>query len=518
MRNTFFILVLLGTLAAHAGVKVATVFGDSMVVQRDKPVPVWGTATPGENITVAFAGQAKSCVADATGRWEVKLDPLPASAEPRNFVVSASSNQKSKIIQHQFTNVLVGDLWLCSGQSNMDMSMRPFPPWHQGVLNHAQEIAAAQHPRLRLFNVAHTPRHAKADDVGGEWLVCTPVTVADFSGVAYFFGRQLLLETGVPQGLILSAVGGTSIQSWRDPARIQEPSTRQKIAAAAQQCAAHADQLAAFEKALPVFLEKTLTAARTNGARPAGLPEPFKGYRSQPGYCYNGMLAPLAPCALRGIVWYQGEADTSWAAGYTAALRDFITQCRVEFRDATLPCYIVQLANYDPTLKNPGIKARGPTWAALRQSQLEVLRAEPCSGLAVAADVGLADQIHPPDKRAVGERLARWALVQVYGRKIECSGPLFQSLEISGGKAFAKFSHAGGLVLKAAGAVSGFELAGADGVFQPATATVRGDAIELTHPAIAQPAAARYGWADHPHLTLYNTAGLPASPFVSSTP
>jgi sialate O-acetylesterase len=518
MRNKFIILMLLSCLAARAEVKVAAVFGDSMVVQRDKPVPVWGTATPGEKITVEFAGQTKSGVTDAAGRWEVALDPLPASAEPRIFVVSASSNKKSKIITHQFANVLVGDVWLCSGQSNMNMSMRPFPPWHQGVLNHAQEIAAAQHPHLRLFSVAHTPRHAKAGDVAGEWLVCSPVTVADFSGVAYFFGRKLLVETGVPQGVILSAVGGTSIQSWRDPTRIQEPSTRQKIAASARQCAASADQIAAFEKALPAYLEKSLAAARTNGARIAGLPEPFKGYRSQPGYCYNGMLAPLAPCALRGLVWYQGEADTSWAAGYTAALRDFIAQGRAEFRDAALPCYLVQLANYDPALKRPGAPARGPVWAALRQSQLEVLRAEPRSGLAVATDVGLADKIHPPDKRTVGERLARWALVQVYARPIECSGPLFQSLVIAGGKAVVHFSHAEGLVLKAEGNLSGFELAGADGAFQSALATVRGDAVELTHPAVAQPTAARYGWADNPRLTLFNAAGLPAAPFTSAPP
>lgn len=512
MRRILFMLILLGGLAAHAELRVATIFGSSMVLQRDRPVPVWGTAAAGEKITVTFAGQTKSGVTDAAGRWQVELDSLPTSIEPRTLVVATVPGP-----QLTFTNILVGDVWLCSGQSNMHMSLRPFPPWHPGVLNHEQELAAAHHPHLRLFNVVHAPRHVRAADVAGEWLVCTPTTAAAFSGVAYFFGRKLLLDTGVPQGLILASVGGTSLQSWRDPARIQEPAVQKKIATTAQRCATQTEKLAAFETAYTAYASKALAAARTNGPAVNFPAEPFAGYRAQPGFLFNGMLAPLAPGALRGVVWYQGEADTAWAAGYAAALRDFIAQYRAEFRDPALPCYIVQLANYDPALKNPALKSHD-AWAALRQSQLDVLRAEPHSGLAVIADVGLADQIHPPDKRTVGERLARWALVQVHGQKIECSGPLAESLEISGSKVRINFSHADGLVLKDAGLISGFELAGADGVFQPATATVRGTTIELTGPAVTQPKAARYGWADNPKLTLYNATGLPASPFKLSAP
>lgn len=467
-----------------AELKLAALFSDDAILQRDRPVPVWGWADAGEPITVAFAGQTKTATADAEGKWLVKLDPMPASAEARELVVS--SRRGARVARH---NVVVGDVWLCSGQSNMDMSMTPFLPWHHGVLNHEREIAAANHPQLRLFHVVPVPYHKPAQDVYGEWLVCTPKTAADFSGVAYYFGQKLLQETGVPQGLLLTSLGGTSIKCW-------------------QRHAPFAVDAPEFEQAIPAFVAKSLALARNGGKRPAFPKEPVPGYRNKPGACYHGMLGPLSPCALRGVAWYQGEADTSWAAGYASALKELIAQFRADFHDPALPVYIVQLANH----LSP--KAKPNAWAELRAQQLAVLREVPHTGLAVAADAGLSDQIHPPDKKRVGERLALWPLAQVYGKQLECSGPIATQAKVAGGRVVISFAHTGsGLTSRAAQPLAGFEVADAQGKFHPAAAAIKGRELEIACPAVPQPAAVRYAWENDPKLTLYNAEGLPASPF-----
>jgi sialate O-acetylesterase len=494
--------LLLGVSAVGDGIRPSRLFGDHMVLQRETRFPVWGWAEPGAAVRVAFAGDSVTCVADETGHWQARLGPYAASSVPRRLTVG----------DQVFRDVLVGDNWLLSGQSNMEMSMRPFPPWHEGIRNWEAEVRAADRPAIRLFRVVARPSHRVCRDVLGEWLPCTPRTVADFSAVAYTFGQRLQTETGVPQGLILSALGGTSIQHWRSPERLHEdPVMRRRMDTVAKALGTRPAEVARYENGTLEYAHRSMLASRENGPRVPFPDEPVAGYRTQPASCYRGMLAPLASFAVRGVGWYQGEADTSWAAGYAAAFSDFIAQLRSEWGMADLPVYFVQLANYRPPDAAAGVSA----WAALRQAQLDVMRNVPHTGMAVAADLGESDQIHPRDKRAVGERLALWALRDVYGLEEVCSGPIAVAARNEGGEVEVRFQYvADGLEFRNSSGRTAFELAGTDGVFHAADVDIAGSGLRVHSEVVPVPCAVRYAWHDDPVLTLYNSGGLPASPFL----
>ncbi len=464
---TSLLLTPLATLHA-ADLKLAALFSDHMVIQRDKPVPVWGWADAGENVTVEFAGQKKSAAADAIGKWQVKLDPLTASAESRTLTVqSAKPGRKLQI-----ADVLVGEVWLGSGQSNMAMRV-------SAAQNFKNEQATAILPQIRTFNEGSKTSAKPQADASGKWVVCSPDTVGTFSATLFFFGRELQRELNVPVGLINSSVGGTPIESWMD-ARVQQPKGKQ----------------AAASKPKP----PAPRPGENQGNKAAAVER-----KNVPGGLFNGKIAPLVPYALRGMLWYQGEANThpGKSGFYQNQLPLLVTDWRKHWGEE-VPFAWVQLPNFNRP---------GDGWSVVREAMLKTLRL-PKTGMAITVDIGEANNIHPQNKQEVGRRLSLWALGTVYEKKVPAiSGPLPDGHEIKGNKIIVTFKHTeGGLVAKD-GELTGFLVAGQDKQWKPAQAAIEGDKVIITSPEVAKPAAVRYGWASVAVCNLYNGAGLPASPF-----
>lgn len=457
-----------------AEVTLPSVFSDGMVLQRNSQVPIFGKAAPGEVVTVEFAGQKKSATVDSSNHWKIMLDPMPASSNPRKMRISETRN--SKLETRNFFDVLVGEVWLCSGQSNMEMSMQPFPPWHKGTLNCQQEIEAATYPEIRFFYVEKLASRSPEFTCGGQWESCRPETAAEFPAVAYFFARQLYQELNVPIGVINSSWGSTAIESW-----MQEELF-----------------VGEFE-----MIQKHLQVEKQRRA-----PDPVTDF-SLPSACYNGLIAPLIPYRIQGVIWCQGEANAAWPIVYQDLFPAMIQSWRKAWALPEMPFYFVQLANFDVS-GQPGLTA--DNWARLRQAQFAALEL-PRTGMAVAADIGDPDNIHPRNKQEVGRRLALWALADTYGKNISCSGPLFQTLELRGREAVLHFDHTdGGLVVEGE-CLGGFIIAGGDRQFVSAEARVEGNTVVVWNSTVNRPQAVRYGWTDAPVCSLYNEALLPAAPF-----
>ena len=500
-------LLLAPPTALHAAeLKLAAVFSDHMVLQCGKAVPVWGWADPGGKITVEFAGQAKAVTADSAGKWQVKLDPMPASAEPRTMVVKSTIGNSQSTI----SDVLVGEVWLGSGQSNMGVSVG-------GSRDFEKEAAAANLPLIRMFREDSKTAETPQANATGTWVVCSPQTVAGFSAVLYFFGRELRRELKVPVGLINSSLGDTAIQSWIAAdvqAKIPELKAGLDADVKADAAIDWAGATARYEKTLASWKEKA-AQAKAAGQRPANPPCDPLEVRNRRGSLrggglFNGKIAPLIPLAIRGMVWYQGESNTRPAeAGrrYSLQLPLLITDWRTRWGEE-LPFASVQLANYIPW--PPG---NYPGWPLVREAQLKSLRL-PHTGMAVAIDIGEADNIHPKNKQDVGKRLALWALGDVYGKKVPAtSGPLPAGHEVSGSNLIVTFTHADGGLLAKEGDLKGLVIAGADQQWKPAQARIEGDKVIVSSPDVPQPVAVRYAWSENPDCNLYNGAGLPAAPF-----
>lgn len=496
----FFSLVVVLLLAAPsvaADVKLAAVFADHMVLQRDKPVPVWGWASPNEKITVTFAGQTHSAVADAHGRWQVQLDKLAASAEPRSLVVSSAQGQL------EVKDVLVGEVWLGSGQSNMGMKVNR-------CRDFATEKAAAQYPQIRMFQEKSLASATPKTDASGKWMVCSPDTVGEFSATLYFFGRELHRELKVPIGLINCSVGGTPIESWIAAdvqARIPELQAAHEAYVKAYKNFDVAKAQENYAKALALWREQA-EAAKAAGQMPPPRPnDPVAAHerRGPPGGLFNGKIHPLIPFAIRGILWYQGEANTNppqRAALYHHQLQALVTDWRSRWGEE-LPFAWVQLPNFERL---------GEGWSLVQEGMLRTLQL-PNTGMAITIDIGDPKDIHPVNKQDVGRRLALWALGRVYGQKgMATSGPLPAKHTVRAGAMVVSFTHTDG-GLKAPGEVKGFEIAGPDMVWKPATARIEGDTVVVFHPDVKKPVAVRYAWASNPTCNLANGQGLPASPF-----
>jgi sialate O-acetylesterase len=633
--------------ADDAQLKLASVFTDHMVLQRDRVVPVWGNAKPGEEVTVEFSGQKKTARADATGKWSVKLDPLVASAEPRELKVGGVV----------ISDVLVGDVWLCSGQSNMGMPVIQ-------CANAEKEIASANYPAIRFFDVAQIPSIVVATAVEGQWQSCSPQTVGALSGAAYFFGRHLHNELKVPIGLLHSAVGGTPAEAWtRIEALRSSPTFAERADKELRQIKSQeednrrflGDRLA-WEQKYQVTAPPVLESARgwadpaldasdwkkvtlpalwgqlgissggvfwvrkevTLPASAAGKPfvldvnrieeqydtTYFNGveighnydkapdfynvkrrYRVpgnlvkagrnliavrivsatqraglwQVGYglglpvadpasiddqwqmktestfaplsaealasrpkpnnlplrrvssaLYNGMIAPLVPFAIKGAIWYQGEANASRYKDYQELLSLMIRDWRAQWNQGDFPFIIQQLVNNGPVVKDLN---RTASWPFLREAQTRVAETLPNCAIAIGIELGSPVTIHPPNKQDVGRRLALVALGKVYGKQLESSGPRFESMKIEDSAIRVKFTHAQGLTAKN-GAPKNFTIAGSDKTFFWADAKLEGDTIVVSSPQVAKPVAVRYAWADNPAgCNLYNAAGLPMAPF-----
>lgn len=487
-----------GTASGQANVRLPAIIGDNMVLQADRELPVWGWADPGEDVTVSLGSAKQTAKADEKGKWQLKLAPQKASATPVEMTVAGKNTLTVK-------NILVGEVWGGSGQSNMQWSV-------QSSKDSQQEIAAADYPQIRLFIVPNRLSATPIDDVQAGWMVCSPKTVAPSSAVLYFFGREIHKTLGQPIGLITCAWGGSSIEPWIPPDQFGAlPELRRELTAY-NTAKTNRTGILARRKELIAPLKKWVEEAEKAQAAGQELPEPPAvpadplSQFGSPSAMYNGMVHGIQPFALRGWLWYQGEANRAQGMHYTDLKRGLIAAWRKLWGDE-FPFLFVQLApfRYDnnDTLLPEMWEAQTATLAV------------PNTGMAVTTDIATIGDIHPPNKQDVGKRLALWALTKTYGKKdIVYSGPLFDSSAVEGNRIRLKFQHVGGgLVSRDGKDLSWFSIAGPDKQFHKAEAKIDGDSVVVSSPAVSNPAAVRFGWSQIAEPNLSNKAGLPASPF-----
>jgi sialate O-acetylesterase len=478
--------------ATRADVKLAALFSDNMVLQREKPLAVWGWADDGEKVAVKV-GNSEAAVEAKGGKWKVYLPKMKAGG-PYTLTVSGKNTLTR-------TNVLVGEVWLSSGQSNMEWRMaQTFEP--------EKAIASSKNDRIRLFTVPKLKADAPAEDVKAGWELCAPEAVKNFSAVAYYFGRDLQKELGVPIGLIHTSWGGSPAEVWtREEILADNPLYKAEIIDVFPENKKSFDaEVEKWEKEKADLEKEGKKIAR---GRPWGIWKPAE--------LYNGMIAPLIPYAIRGAIWYQGESNASRAWQYRTLFPDMISNWRTDFGQGDFPFLLVQLAPWDRSKKREISEiTKEPLesdWAELREAQLLSTKVLPNVGMAVITDAGDKDDIHPAKKEPAGARLALAARGIAYREKVTYSGPLYSGLEIEGDKAIVSFDHVGrGLVAKD-GELQGFAVAGSDRKFVWAKAAIKGDKVIVSSPEVPNPVAVRYGWADFPVVNLFNKDGLPASPF-----
>ena len=502
MKPTAFFALLLSLTTAHAAVKLPSIFTDHMVLQRDKPVPVWGKAGPGEEVVVEFAGQKKAVKADAGGKWMVKLDPMPANAEPQVLKAGNVSVQ----------DVLVGEVWLASGQSNMEWEMQMKP-------DSKADIPNTTHPHLRLIEIPKTVALTPQDDVPAAWARSAPENAASFSAVGYYYGLKLHEELKVPVGIIQSAWGGTRIEPWTSLAGFDAvPELRDFVAGLRAQSPGDESYRAANEKHL-VAVEKWSQAVRAAlekkqqvPAMPAQ-PATLSAGAGTPTALYNAMIHPLVPFAIRGAIWYQGESNHGEGFVYTDKKKALLASWRSVFQQPELPFYFVQFAPYQYGTEDVEILPQ--FW----QAQRECLKI-PHTGMAVITDIGEVPDIHPAKKKEVARRLSLWAMSKTYGKSdIDPSGPLYASHVVEGGTLRVKFDHAAsGLASRDGKPLTHFEVAGRDGIFQEAEARIDGDSVILSSAKVPEPRRARFAWSKLAIANLMDKEGLPATAFHTHWP
>lgn len=495
------LLCLLPSACAQAAIKLPDVISSNMVLQQGMAIPIWGWAVPGERVTVSLAGQRLTTVADNDGKWIVRFDALQAGG-PLDMTVTASNTLT-------ITNIVVGEIWLCSGQSNM------YWPVTQ-CKDAAAEIANASHPMIRLFTAKHVPGDDSQNTYEGAWVECNPQTVEQFSAVGYYFGRSLHTVLNVPVGLIHASRNGSQIEAWMSPEVLKsdkafetvfarQNSLIQKYPAKREQWEKNSQAVAM--KAYGKAVEKAKAQGHPIPAPPRGPVDP-RTDPNAPSNLYNNMIAPLMPFAMRGVIWYQGETNASRPAEYRRLFPALIADWRGHWGQGNFPFLFVQLANYGNV--PPG------RWPWLREAQFQTLAASPNTAMAVAIDIGEDNCIHPANKQDVAMRLSLAAQKIAYGKDVCDSGPVYQagSIEVRGRQAILRFQHVGGgLVASDGGALEGFAVASADRNFVPAQAHIDGDTVIVSSDEVATPAAVRYAWSNNPACNLYNREGLPASPF-----
>jgi sialate O-acetylesterase len=533
-----------------ADVQLPAIFGDHMVLQQGVDLPIWGTADAGEKIEVEVAGETGTATADAEGKWRVQLPPLSKGTAPTSMTITGKNVLT-------FADVLIGEVWLCSGQSNMEFGVTLLP--HNDDL-----IKQANEPQLRFFVVPHTTALTPLTNITepsspfpslrAHWQICTPETIAKdgtwsgFSAVGYFFGREIQKTTGAPVGLIGSYLGGTPAQAWTSLAGLQKDPALQhyvddynKIRSDLPQATAELPaKQAAYEaakakwdqengaaasaayQAWKVASAKALAAGQPapplpKPSVPAPQPPSVDGGNPAPANLFNGMIAPLIPYAIKGVIWYQGEANAGQATEYQALFGALITDWREKWGQGDFPFLFVQLA---------GFKVHGdPNWSFVRESQLDTL-ALPNTAMASAVDIGDMTSIHPTDKLDVGLRLALAAKHLAYGQDVVYSGPLYDKMTVEGSTIRVSFTQVGsGLVIGTPPSVAppltapttanlvSFTIAGEDKIWHPADAKIDGNTVIVSSSQVPNPVAVRYAWECLPPINLYNKEGLPASPF-----
>jgi sialate O-acetylesterase len=485
MLGVIYICVMAGV--ARAEVKLANLFTPHAVLQQGVNVPVWGTAEANEAVTVTIAGQTATATTDANGKWVAQISALKAGG-PFELVVKGKNEVK-------VPDILVGEVWIASGQSNME--------WTVGFGSATdQEKASANYPNLRMFTVTKAVSSKPAKDVGGNWVACTPQTVNGFSAVAYFFAKELHKTLNVPVGIIHTSWGGTPAESWTELSALEtSPDLKPIVDRAKQTLDAYPKQLEDWR----VAAEK----AEKDGLPIPPLPKDLRSDSWRPGGLFNAMVAPLAPYAVKGVIWYQGESNAPRAFQYRTLLPAMIKTWRDAWKANELPFYIVQLANFTPPPAEPG----DSEWAELREAQTLTAKM-PANGIACTIDIGDAADIHPRNKEDVGKRLSLIALNKLYGKSdIVFSGPEYESMTVDSDKVILKFKNATGLSTRDNAAPKGFAVAGEDRKWYWADAKIDGEQVIVRSDKVAKPVAARYGWANNPPTNLYNKAGLPAMPF-----
>jgi sialate O-acetylesterase len=502
-RFIFKLLVLavaaLGASGLHAEVQLASPFTSHMVLQRDMKVPVWGTAAAGEAVTVEFAGQKQTATAGTDGKWRVDLNPLTTSATGQTLVVSGSQTAQPVTLE----DVLVGEVWLASGQSNMVFTVAAQGSLY-GVVNQDAEIAAANYPLVRMFTAKDTKMYEPQANVTGTWEVCSPDTVGDFSAVGYLFARDLYLQLKVPVGIVTVASGASTAEAWVSrEATTADPQMKPLLDSL--------DASVQYYRAVPQGPMSSAPVRPTPINKPRApvtrLSDPTRD-QHMPTVLFNGMLNAVIPYAIRGVLWYQGESIVGGTPGlnrYGHVLEVLIKDWRTRWGEGDIPFYLVQLPGQQNVSNNPRIRE-------LQASVLEV----PNTGMAVTIDLGEEKNVHPHNKQPLGYRLMCIALAKAYGWNIEFSGPVYQSMKVEGGAARIAFTHTGGGLVAKGGPLKGFQIAGADQKFVDAEARIDGDTVVVSSPSVGAPVAVRYAWDSYPEglgCNLYNSYDLPAGPF-----
>ena len=483
---------------ARAELKLPAILSDHMVLQQKQANPIWGWDKPGTKVTVSFAGQTHSAVAAADGKWTVKLSPVAANATPQTLAITGSS-------QREIRDVLVGEVWMCSGQSNMGWSINQS---RHGDL----EAAASRHPNLRLITVPRVGTQERQSDFKGKWEAATPETVKNFSAVGFLYGRFIHEIVGVPVGLINNAWGGSAAEAWiRRETLENDPRFKGLMAATAKRETELQSEKgkASFEASVAKWKEAAGKARAEKKPAPAQ-PQNYLTGNSRPGNIFAGMVYSTLGYGMKGVIWYQGESNASRAHEHAEMFPLLIEQWRKEWGQGDFSFYWVQLADYRAEKPAPGES----DWAELRETQTKTLRL-PNTGQAVIIDLGEGRDIHPRNKYDVAARLVRWALVQDYGMKLPYRSPEYKEAVFEGDKAIVTIDCFGSN-LKAFDTTEpkGFAICGEDKVWHWAKAKIVGtNKVEVTSERVASPVAVRYAWADNPVCNLYAANDLPVTPF-----
>lgn len=490
---------LLGISAAGAEVRLPNVLSSHAVLQRDAPIHVWGWSDPSETITVHFHDQVSKTTADDLGKWSLWLTPEQAGG-PYTLTAQGSSNSSSGVT---LSDILVGDVWIASGQSNMEMPLNGFPG--SAVLKNAQqEIAQANLPTVRLLRIEHNTSYFPVNNITATWTECTPQTAGDFSAVAYFFGREINAREHVPIGLIDSTWGGTPVEAWMSIDRIGSDAGLMPMFASWAHFTADLGEMD-----LIVAREKREDAAADQAHQPKPDHPWHPDARSwQPANLYNGMIAPLVPYTIKGAIWYQGETNSTpgRAPMYTRFFSAMIQDWRTKWSVGNFPFLYVQISNFYSPKED---------WGQLRDQQRRALDVAN-TAMAVTLDVGDRDNVHPADKQTVGARLALAARAIVYGEpQLEYSGPLFRTAAVQGSSMRVWFDHAKDGLTAHGPQLTGFEIAGTDGKFVPAIAKIDGSTVLVEAQSVSHPEAVRYAWQGWTDANLFNKENLPASTFTS---
>lgn len=498
---TFFLLTVILS-CSFANVELPAIFSDNMVLQQNQKLSIWGKAGPGEAIEIGFDNYSRiwAVTADDDGNWETKIGPFKGSFDPLVLTVKGNNTVVVK-------NVLVGEVWLASGQSNMEMRLGGQGGWETGVLGWEKELEQADNPGLRLYTVKKVADNIPHEDCQGYWQQSSSDSVKDFSAVAYFFAQKLQKELNIPVGIINCSWSGTGAQAWMSEDMLRSDDDFKEALERYKADYADYQRLMVDRDRVIEKWKKACEKAKVEGKEAPEEPRWMPPYATG---CYNGMILPMSKYTMKGFIWYQGEGNTWGGYLYRKLFATMIDGWREIWGQGDMPFYFVQLANFQAYSSKEAFQS---TWAELRDSQFHVLKAVKNTGMAVTIDVGEPDNVHPREKKAVGHRLALWALAKDYNKKIPYSGPIYKSMKKKDSAIILKFDHVGkGLICKGE-RLTGFAIAGEDKKFVEAEAKIKGRTLVVSSDKVKKPIAVRYGWQDSPTCNLYNLANLPASPF-----